>query len=338
MERLSAARKAAEVARREGAERYAPYELKQAQEALRQADRAVTLQSARASFRRDYDDAVTLIDRARYLSVLALRQTKQRRDKAREDATRQLNRLVEQLSRAQEIKRYLSPRDPAVSRQLIAAGVDLDVAQRRMEEEDYPAALAAARQGTERVHDVEQILLASIVRYVSHPDLPSWKQWVDQAVRASRGGGTSIVVDKLRRRLTLYRAGKKHKVYPVDLGMGGMERKLRAGDDATPEGYYRIVEVRGPAQTQYYRAFLLNYPNEHDRRRFEQARRRGQIPKGADPGSLIEIHGEGGRDLDWTRGCVALTNPEMDELAPMVRVGTPVAIVGYNPREQEDLW
>jgi hypothetical protein len=57
-------------------------------------------------------------------------------------------------------------------------------------------------------------------------------------------------------------------------------------------------------------------------------RRRGEIPTGVGPGSLIEIHGEGGRQQDWTKGCVAVSNDHMDQLFPRVRVGTPVTIVG----------
>jgi murein L,D-transpeptidase YafK len=217
--------------------------------------------------------------------------------------------------------------------------VDLEVARRRLADKDYPAALAAARSGTKRIHQVEQILLSSMVRYASHPDLPSWRKWVEEAVRRSRAGGdVAFVVDKLRRRMTVYRGGRKERTYTVDIGLGGMERKLRAGDDATPEGLYTIQEVRGPGQTRYYRAFLLDYPNDQDRRRFELARRNGWLPRGSDPGGLIEIHGEGGRDQDWTKGCVALTNAEMDELSEWAKVGTPVAIVGYNPRDKEEAW
>jgi murein L,D-transpeptidase YafK len=162
---------------------------------------------------------------------------------------------------------------------------------------------------------------------------------VEEAVRQSRwDGDVALVVDKLRRRMTVYRGGKKQKDYDVDIGLGGLERKLRSGDNATPEGIYRILEIRGPGQTRYYRALLLDYPNEQDRRRFETARRNGWVPKGSNPGGLIEIHGEGGRDQDWTKGCVALTNTEMDELSRWVKVGTMVAIVGYNPRDRENGW
>ena len=336
---LAKARLEVERAGREGAARYAPDELGQALEALKSAQRSVTLQSARPEFRRDYHETISFLQRARFYTVQARRLTQIRREAARHDAQVEIEQLRDSLSRSQEIKRFLTPRDPSVHRLLVAAGIDLEVAEKKMKEEDFPGALQLATTGTGRVHEVEQLLLSSMVRFTSHPDLPYWSQWIDDALRQSRvRGEVAFVVDKLRRRMTVYRAGKVVKVYSVDLGLGGMERKMRSGDDATPEGLYKIQEIRGPGQTRYYRAFLLDYPNAQDRKRFEEARRRGLVPKGTTPGSLIEIHGEGGRDKDWTKGCVALTNREMDDLAVLARVGTPVAIVGYNPKDERVPW
>jgi len=328
-----------ERARREGADKYAPEELAQAQEALQSARRSVTLQSVRPEFRRDYHEANSFLQRARFYTVQARRLTQIRREAALHDAQNEIAKLRDSLSRSQEIKRFLTPRDPSIHRLLIGAGVDLEVAEKKMKEQDYPGALEVARTGTGRVREVEQQLLSSMVKFTSHPDIPSWSQWIDDALRQSRSRGeVAFVVDKLRRRMTVYRSGKVVKIYSVDLGLGGMERKMRSGDDATPEGLYKIQEIRGPGQTRYYRAFLLDYPNAQDRRRFEEARHKGLIPQGASPGSLIEIHGEGGRDKDWTKGCVALTNREMDDLAVLARVGTPVAIVGYNPKDDRVPW
>jgi len=86
--------------------------------------------------------------------------------------------------------------------------------------------------------------------------------------------------------------------------------------------------VKGRGQTLYYKALLLDYPNREDLQRIAAAKDQGIIPRNAGPGALIEIHGEGGRGVDWTNGCVAVTNPQMDQLFQWVRVGTPVTIVG----------
>ncbi len=336
---LARARSDVERAVKQESGAYAPEELAQAQQAMREAERAVTVQSARFAVRRDYGPARAMLERARFYAVQAARMAQARRDQTRSAAESEISRLEDSLSRAREIKRFLAPRDPAIHRLVVAAEIEEDLAEKRMAEKNFTGALEAARSGAGRVQTVEQLLLSSMVRFTSHPDLSSWRNWVDEAVRRSRvRGSVAFVVDKLRRKMTVYRSGRTIRTLTVDLGISGMERKLRSGDDATPEGLYKIEQIRSPGQTRYHRAFLLDYPNEQDRRRFAEAKRKGLIPRGAGPGDLIEIHGEGGRDKDWTRGCVALTNQEMDELSGMVSVGTTVAIVGYNPRDEDNPW
>jgi lipoprotein-anchoring transpeptidase ErfK/SrfK len=88
------------------------------------------------------------------------------------------------------------------------------------------------------------------------------------------------------------------------------------------------VARKDRAATLYYKALLLDYPNADDRRAFARARRAGEVSAGTGIGGLIEIHGEGGLGRDWTKGCVALTNADIDDLFQRVDVGTPVTIVG----------
>ena len=104
--------------------------------------------------------------------------------------------------------------------------------------------------------------------------------------------------------------------------------KRSQGDRATPEGRYRIVKKKDVGQSIYHRALLLDYPNAEDRKRFAAAMKRGEIPRASAIGGLIEIHGDGGRGQNWTDGCVALRNSDMDELFARVPVGTRVTIVG----------
>lgn len=105
-----------------------------------------------------------------------------------------------------------------------------------------------------------------------------------------------------------------------------LAKKLFAGDAATPEGKYKVVRARHTGSS-FYKALSLDYPNEHDRKRFEENKRRGIISHKARIGGNIEIHGEGGKNRDWTEGCVALTNADMDHIMKYVSVGTPVTIV-----------
>jgi lipoprotein-anchoring transpeptidase ErfK/SrfK len=134
-----------------------------------------------------------------------------------------------------------------------------------------------------------------------------------------------IVVNKTQRKLFLYQQGELCKMYPVDLGKNPKGPKLHQGDMKTPEGDYRVIEKRDRGQTQFYLAFLLNYPNEIDRRRYEMAVKNGVVPNEIGIGSLIEIHGEG-IGFDWTKGCIALDNRHMQELFRQIPVGTVVKI------------
>lgn len=183
-----------------------------------------------------------------------------------------------------------------------------------------------ARRFTQVVHDGFASLHA---RFRDPKSLSSWRRMVSDTVALSRStGATVIVVDKLNRRLHLYSAGKRIASYEAELGAKGLRQKMHSGDQATPEGRYKVSQVKGYGRTKYYRALLIDYPNDEDRARYAWGKRVGQVPTRVGIGSLIEIHGDGGQGRDWTNGCVALANQDMDEVFARSRVGTPVTIVG----------
>ncbi|MCK4644200.1 L,D-transpeptidase family protein [bacterium] len=134
-----------------------------------------------------------------------------------------------------------------------------------------------------------------------------------------------ILVDKTHYLLILKDGAEVKKVYPIALGRDPVKRKLHQDNSTTPEGIYRIYNVQ-PRAT-YYRAFDLNYPNIWDRGRYSSR-------KAADPtlphiGGEIQIHGLG-IGSNWTFGCIAMRNKDIDELMDTVpvRAGTPVCIIG----------
>ena len=91
---------------------------------------------------------------------------------------------------------------------------------------------------------------------------------------------------------------------------------------------YKIVKKIEGGRTKYYKALLLDYPNDEDKRKFRSEIENGTLPPDAKIGGLIEIHGNGGKGIDWTEGCIALTDREIDVVYRNVKVGTPVTIVG----------
>lgn len=144
------------------------------------------------------------------------------------------------------------------------------------------------------------------------------------------GGGPvgladSIVIEKKARRLTLFRLGRPMRSYLVALGGQPVGDKLSAGDRRTPEGLFSI-EGRNP-NSQYHLALRISYPDASHRLRAEAL--------GVDPGGNIVIHGLPNgkgkvgayhRTTDWTNGCVALTDEEIEEIWSVVPIGTPVHI------------
>lgn len=156
-----------------------------------------------------------------------------------------------------------------------------------------------------------------------------WQAWAQETIRHSKDTGEPVIlVDKLRRRLFLYRQGQLKFSFPAELGANGLRTKSHYGDRATPEGVYHVVDLKQGRRTSYYKALLINYPNREDQVRFAARQRRGEIPRRVGIGSLIEIHGSGGEGRDWTDGCVALRNDHMDVVFAYARLGTPVTIVG----------
>jgi len=132
-----------------------------------------------------------------------------------------------------------------------------------------------------------------------------------------------IVVLKTAHTMTLYAHGKVLKVYHVWLGRGSGKAKQQQGDNETPEGTYTII-----GRNEHSIAHLslhISYPSAADRERSRKL--------GVDPGGDIMIHGLpngydwNGQQLgDWTYGCIALPNDEMDEVWKLVPTGTQIEI------------
>jgi murein L,D-transpeptidase YafK len=135
----------------------------------------------------------------------------------------------------------------------------------------------------------------------------------------------SILILKKDHALELLAGGKVIRSYKVALGSGGLAPKERAGDARTPEGHY-IIDSRNE-HSAYHKALHVSYPNDEDRRRAAKL--------GVSPGGSIMIHGlpngkgwigAAHRMYDWTLGCVAVTDDEIEEIWKLAPVGTPVEI------------
>ncbi len=131
---------------------------------------------------------------------------------------------------------------------------------------------------------------------------------------------TRVIVFKGDRTMHLMHDDSVLKSYPIGLGFTPAGHKAFEGDGKTPEGEY-VIDRRNP-NSEFHLSVGISYPNDQDRAFARDSGKR--------PGGDIFIHGrpwkyrDGGRD--WTAGCIAVSNREIEEIYAMVRNGTPISI------------
>ena len=154
---------------------------------------------------------------------------------------------------------------------------------------------------------------------------------VTKAQRTTRSGSPyadKILVKKSERKLYLLKDGQPIRTYRVSLGVNPKGHKERQGDNRTPEGLY-YLNGRNPG-SRFYKALHISYPNDKDRM--------VAAMRGEPPGGQIMIHGQPAssriQDLqdvlkgtDWTAGCIAVNNAEIEEIWGYTTNGTPIEIL-----------
>ena len=137
----------------------------------------------------------------------------------------------------------------------------------------------------------------------------------------------SVLVDKSDEKLFLLKDGSVIAEYSVSFGANPEGHKQQEGDERTPEGSYVLDHKK--ADSVFYKAIHISYPNEADKK--------SAAARGVDPGGAIMIHGQRNRlgwlsfirqRFNWTDGCIAVTNAEMDEIWNSVAANTPIEIRG----------
>jgi len=134
-----------------------------------------------------------------------------------------------------------------------------------------------------------------------------------------------VLVNKSERKMYLLSNKRRIKEYDVAFGSNPVGHKQREGDERTPEGKY-ILDYK-KSDSSFYKAIHISYPNKADEKKART--------HGIDPGGQIMIHGQKNglgwmswltQQFDWTKGCIAVTNTEMDEIWKLVKSGTSIEI------------
>lgn len=146
-----------------------------------------------------------------------------------------------------------------------------------------------------------------------------------QRFRRNRLSADHVLVEKTKRRLTLFSDGEVLKRYKISLGREPVGAKIRSGDNRTPEGLY-YIDYR-IEDSDFHLALHISYPNKNDVLRAREL--------GYSPGGSIMLHGLKNNDkeiayyhgyFDWTKGCIAVNNAEIEEIWQLVPNGTSIEI------------
>jgi L,D-peptidoglycan transpeptidase YkuD (ErfK/YbiS/YcfS/YnhG family) len=251
----------------------------------------------------------------------AIENKKAAKSKALDEQSLSLKRRIERLK---NMTLYFNE-SGAVRKNLSQAEIKLAQADLLIGKEQFESVGGILEVSSLFIKQAEDAIASLLVRYLDKNQLDKWKKWADETMAESQKKGVvAILINKLERKLILYRKGNVIASFDIGLGRYGLSDKLYSGDEATPEGRYQVIK-KIPS-SPFYKALLINYPNEEDKKAFALAKKNGRVPSDVGIGGYIEIHG-GGKD-SLTKGCVGLEDGDMDDVYRLAEVGTLVTIVG----------
>jgi murein L,D-transpeptidase YafK len=170
------------------------------------------------------------------------------------------------------------------------------------------------------------LIFLSVILYTAYHKMYPKKEIYKSAINLPEGTkADSAAVYKSERKMILYSGGKEIRTYSISLGKNPVGPKQKEGDKKTPEGNY--ILDRRITNSKYHLAIHISYPNEQDRLNAEKL--------GVSPGGDIMLHGLPNKlefledyysNTDWSDGCIAVTNDEIEEIWKTVDDGTQITI------------
>lgn len=299
------------------------------QHAISQYDSAMQLwqlENDKIFFFRDYNQIIKLSGQSKQLAQASIEKARSENSDMREILFQRKKQLTKRIEYYQSVFKHLplsktQRNEWAKGRMLLQEGIFA------YNKQNYELTI--------QKFDSAEIFINRIMNYSTRliedyfKSYPDWKHWSESAIVNSRKHKTyCVIIDKYARKCMLYNKGVLQYECDIELGPNWIGDKKRQGDKSTPEGVYKITRKKKNGETIYYKALLLNYPNEDDKKRFIHNKKKGIIDRNAHIGNLIEIHGRGGKGTDWTDGCIALEDTDMDKLFAACKAGTEVVIVG----------
>ncbi|MFA6404156.1 MAG: L,D-transpeptidase [Salinivirgaceae bacterium] len=323
---LITARKAITKAKKINAEVYAKSDFQKAEDFYRSAMRMWRRENLKFILNRDYSEVIKSAGKSKTHATKAYNSSLVDKRNLKDKLAMQIAELKEAVKKNQPLFNKL-PVPTEIVKQNSQGQLMLFEAEstfNRGKYKDLEGKLVFAEKNIQNsYHFANQLLIDYFAMY------PRWVKQAEQTrIQSKKNNSYAIVIDKFSRTCFVYNKGELKNIFDVELGKNWIGGKLYSGDQATPEGQYFIVSKKDSRKTKYYKALLLDYPNEDDKARFKNGKDNGTLQLSSKIGNLIEIHGDGGKGLDWTNGCIALQNKDIDTLFKIVEENTPVTIVG----------
>ncbi len=313
-------------ARQAGAEYYEPAMFKEAEYYWNRSLELWRIENKKAFFNRDFQNIYKLALKTNELSKQVEKKATQTRDSLKNIAEVEIKLLQQKIS---EFKANFNkmPMKSSSRKNFNKGELLILEAKAALTRGDYKKSMLKIKNAEPLIGQAGKDVSEMLTVYLKN--IPTWRKWVQETINWSKENqNIALIVDKISHTCLVYNQGQLHKKYPIELGSNWIGHKRQRGDNATPEGHYLIRKKVPQGQSKYYKALEIDYPNEADVQNFNEAMNRGDLPLYAQIGGLIEIHGDGGKGIDWTQGCIALKNKDLDQLFDLVNVGTPVTIVG----------
>lgn len=323
---VEAARAAIARARDRQSEVYSPRLFREAQNNYDSAMTAWRAENERFILFRDYERVVAFAALAQKKADEATRNTIKRSTSLKANLESEIRRMKEEMAKFEKI--FLSmPLPQDVKKKHARGKLLLREAEVDMDKGNYVNGNLKITEANEYISGTYTLARNNLEDYFRH--YSDWQEWATSTINESRRDGSyAIVVEKIPGVCHLYHGGKKKYTFEAEFGSNWLGDKMRRGDMATPEGKYVVTKKLSGSSTIYYKALMINYPNKIDIQEFNERIRNGKLPADARIGDMIEIHGEGGKGANWTQGCVALRNADMDIIFKYASKGTPVTIIG----------
>lgn len=281
------------------------------------------LENEKAFFSRKYNNVRIYSDEANVSAISAIEFAKSRKSNLNSDLSIRIQKLQNEIKIFEKYyKKFPKPKQH--TKDFTKGNMLLHESVLSQKQSDFNSSLIKLNLAEELIYPLIRHSKSEIEKYFKNFD--EWTNIVEKTILESKKKkAVCIIVDKCAHQCFVYKSGNVIKKYDVEFGPNWIGHKKYKGDKATPEGLYKITQKKTGSKTKYTNALLIDYPNSEDKERFKILKKQNnkyQI------GNLIEIHGHGGKGVDWTNGCIGLKDNDMSELMKLTSVGTKIAIVG----------